>query len=366
MSKGSPPFGFMPFFSSFKGKSGSSPKSGLPSASPEFQKAYELSKNAPIVPDIPRFTFTGNIEENLRSLTNRIRDLEDQLNLCTSLSKSKYLDSATIERLYQCQDRLECALEESFLIRGFIVPPDCRKLLHSQLLQKSIDVSNSIVERLHESHQKYRTSSIALDIFKHLHGGVLPDTDSVKEHQSNLEDATFKEQQCGNSFVVLFSPHYGEPVGRNSKTLYILTGNVVLDYVALDCKRHNFNLSAKNYEKKLSSIDSTSDEFHSIVEKFHAASYLEALTKLIMDAISPDGCPVAAPQIAPDSLQRAQSLLDEIFSDALRLNKFSSYINSAENELEIQKRRDSFQSKLDEANEDMQLAAVKLSEIYNL
>lgn len=356
------------FKSLFSSNTKTSPSSSpdLSNMPPEFQKAYKTAQNAPNIPDVPVFEFTADIEDNLRSLTNRIRDLESQLGSCKALSKSKYLDQGTIEHLYQCQDRLECALEESFMIRSSIVPPDSRKLLYPQLLQKSVDLCNSIASEVHISHKKYRLASFALGISKYLAGGHLPDVDIVKEHQDNLESAKAGEQACKKALVAIFAPHYGDALGTRPKTLCTLTGNALLDYVALDCQRHNISLTSKGYEDRLSGLDPASTEYLDALKKTQVSSYLVAVLDLVLDAICPDGCPSPSPILSAESLYQAQRSVDEIYSNALKLTELTSYINSADSTAESEKRRESLQEKLDSANSEMQLAAVKLSESYSL
>lgn len=356
------------FKSFFSSNSKASPPSepDLSNTPREFQEAYEASKNPPHVPEIPLYAFSASIEENLKSLTDRINDLEEHLNWCKSLSRGKYIDRDTVERLYQCIDRLECAWEESILIREGILPPDSRPLLSPRFTDKELAIFPLIVKQLHEKHSSVRSASMGLDISRYLQSKQPSEGRSLRDLEENLELLKKEEHSTKSAFIRMVVSHYGSPVNRSPNSFHTLTGNVVVDYASLDTVRQNFARRSRELEQKMQDMDTNSPELtSSSIEGICLGYFTSTLQLDILQAISPDGCPPPSPDLSPESLRTAQSLIDEIYSSVLQVYKLNVYIYSAGSNLESQKRKDAAQSQIDNANSIIRLDSEKLNRIYN-
>lgn len=355
---------FKSFFSN--GKTTSPPKPDLSNTPSEFQKAYEASKNPPHVPEVPLYVFSASIEDNLKSLTDRINDLEEQLNWCKSLSLGKYIDHDTVERLYQCIDRLECAWEESILIREGILPSDSRPLLSPCFTDKELVIFPLIVNQLHEKHFSIRAISMGLAINRYLQSKQPSKGRSFRDLEENLELLKKEEDSTKSAFIRMVAPHYGSPADRSPNSFHKMTGNVVIDYASLDTVRQNFARRSREVEQKLQNMDTDSPELvSSSIEGLCLGYFTSSLQFDILQAISPDGCPSPSPDLSPESLRAAQSLIDEIYSNILQVYKLNVYIHSTESDIESQKRKDEVQSQIDKANSIIRLASEKLNKIYN-
>ena len=344
-----------------------------PSFSSRIKSFFSQDANAqdvpsiPSVPDVPLYVFSDSIEDNLKSLTDRINDLENLLDSCRSLSLGKYIDRDTAHRLSLCADRLECALEESAAIRGGILPPDGRPLLSPLFTNKELSALSLIVSQLHQKHSAVKTVSLALKL-KHCiessDSSIVADTSDLEKGLAALKE---EEREIRNLFVKVAVSHYGLPSECSKNSPCKITGNIVVDYASLDDIRRIFASRARDVNQKIQDADSEClNDTRKTVRDICASYVSTSLQTDILSAISPDGsCPSPAPDLPPESVRIVQSLVDDIYSNICVIYGAQIHISSALDNAETQKRKAEVQAKIDVATAAIHQSSDKLAAIYN-